>query len=46
MKKMFLMVMAAMGTKVAMVVICYDKEHEAQLGGDVAKHVFESIKFQ
>ncbi len=34
------------GTKVAMVVICYDKEHEAQLGGDVAKHVFESIKFQ
>lgn len=34
------------GDKVAMIVICYEPEHEKQLGGEVAQHVFNSVKFE
>ena len=33
------------GTKVAMVSIYYDEDHEEQLGGEVAEHVLNSIQF-
>ena len=34
------------GTEMVTVVILYEPENEDMLGGDVAKHVFESIKFK
>ena len=33
------------GNKSLTVVICYDAEHEKQLSGEVADHVFKSMKF-
>jgi len=34
------------GTKVAMVSVCYEPDYEKQLGGEVAKHVLNSIQFK
>ena len=34
------------GNKVAMISVCYDADHEKQLGGEVAKHVFNSVTFK
>lgn len=34
------------GSKKAMLSVCFDDAHEKQLGGDVAKHVLESVKFK
>jgi len=34
------------GTKKAMISICYEDDHEKQLGGEVAEHVFNSVKFK
>lgn len=34
------------GTRCVSVTICYEPDHEQQLGGEVAKHVFNSIKFK
>ena len=34
------------GSKKVMVTVYYEAEHEQQLAGDVAKHVFESVKFK
>ena len=33
------------GSRVVMITVYYEAEHEQQLAGDVAKHVFESVKF-
>lgn len=33
------------GSRKAMITVYYEAEHEQQLAGDVAKHVFESVKF-
>lgn len=34
------------GAKRLTVVICYDKDHEKQLGGDVAEHIIKSMQFK
>ena len=34
------------GNSAALITIYYDAEHEKQLGGEVARHVFSSVKFK
>lgn len=34
------------GTKKCLVMVCYDADHEAELGGEVAEHIFSSVKFK
>ena len=34
------------GTKMVSIAICYEPDFEKQLGGEVAQHVFKSVKFK
>ena len=34
------------GTKKAEVIVCFEKDHESQLGGDIAEKILASLKFK